>query len=203
MNERDYEKYSDTELIDLFIQDKDEDAFEVLFRRHNDILNFYTLRTFLKDADAEDIRQVCNMAFLSAVRSFDPQKDASFRTYACVCIRNASGQLIRYSQAKKRVTDYTIVSYDDEYAVSDTELAYDGEESMGDGLFINEAMDVMRRILSENEYMAFMYSLMGYCYEDIACMKKLTRKQVDNAICRARKKLSDYYMNIYDGYSGD
>lgn len=56
-------------------------------------------RCFWRAGDSEDLFQEGMMGLLSAVRSFERGRDASFRTYAEICIRRRLYSAIRRPKA--------------------------------------------------------------------------------------------------------
>ena len=62
-------------------------AEEALVQRYGRMVRACARPLFLAGGDSEDLFQEGMMGLLSAIRSFESGRDASFRTYAEVCIR--------------------------------------------------------------------------------------------------------------------
>ena len=62
-------------------------AEEALVQRYGRMVRACARPLFLAGGDSEDLFQEGMMGLLSAVRSFERGRDASFRTYAEICIR--------------------------------------------------------------------------------------------------------------------
>ncbi len=197
----DFDNYLDSQLITLYLRYHDEDAFIELYGRYEELIDFFASRVYLTEYDKDDIKQVCVMAFLGAMNSYDPEKGASFKTYVRTCLKNASSRLIRDSLSTKRNAGY-VVSYNDEVNIADESISYD-DSHLTSGLIENDMMEVMEQLLSGLEYEIFTYFASGYSYSELAEQFRMTRKQIDNAICRARKKLSDYYSDRENTDSGN
>ena len=67
---------------------------------------------FLAGGDGEDLIQEGMMGLLTAIRTFDPGRDATFRTYAEICIRSRLLTAIRAAQGGKHAPLNHSVSYD-------------------------------------------------------------------------------------------
>ena len=66
----------------------DRIAEEALVMRYNRLVRICARPYFLAGGDSEDLIQEGMVGLLSAIRVYDPAKEASFRTYAEVCIKN-------------------------------------------------------------------------------------------------------------------
>lgn len=76
-------------------------AEEALVQRYGRMVRACARPLFLAGGDSEDLFQEGMMGLLSAVRSFESGRDASFRTYAEVCIRRRLYSAIRAAQGNK------------------------------------------------------------------------------------------------------
>ncbi len=196
-----YDGYTDSQLIVLYLKYGDEDSFNELFRRYNSMLNYFASKVHLVGYDKDDIRQLCIITFLNSIKSFDVERGVSFKTYVTSCIKNTSAQLVRNALSECRNEAYTI-PYSEISEVADSCVVYD-DAHVTNGLVEKDMYDVMKKILSKQEYDIFINYTFGFSYIELAQKFNLTRKQVDNAICRARKKLSNYYSKMIDGEYGD
>ena len=68
----------------------DRIAEEALVMRYNRLVRICARPYFLAGGDSEDLIQEGMVGLLSAIRVYDPAKEASFRTYAEVCIKTVS-----------------------------------------------------------------------------------------------------------------
>ena len=80
-------QYSDETLCTLAASG-DRIAEETLVLRYNRLVRVCARPYFLTGGDSEDLIQEAMFGLLKAIREFDPARDASFRTFAQVCIRN-------------------------------------------------------------------------------------------------------------------
>ena len=66
----------------------DLSAEEELVRKYHQLVRVCARPYFLAGGDSEDLIQEGMLGLLSAVRSFNPEREASFRTFAEQCIKN-------------------------------------------------------------------------------------------------------------------
>lgn len=72
-----------------------EEAFSLLIERCSPMIRMQAKRYLVSNLDAEDLAQEGFLGLLSAVRTYDPEKKASFQTYASVCIRHRMVSALR------------------------------------------------------------------------------------------------------------
>lgn len=133
----------------------------------------------------EDIYQESVVAFLHALHTYDEKKEAGFRTFASVCIRNHIYSILR-SESKPK--NFAMVDY---VPIDDIDLASEnGPES--DWIEKETFLDMKNRILevlSEFELEVLRLYLGGFSYKIIAEKLCKSEKSVGNALSRVRKKL--------------
>ena len=69
-------------------QQGSRDAEEILVGRYHRLVRSCARPYFLAGGDSEDLTQEGMVGLLKAVREYDASKEASFRTFAEICIRN-------------------------------------------------------------------------------------------------------------------
>ena len=79
------EEYPDEELIDMY-RAGDEQAIEYIFERYKYIVRKKAKAMFLAGGDSDDLIQEGMIGLYKAVRDYDKKKDASFMTFAGMCI---------------------------------------------------------------------------------------------------------------------
>ncbi|MGN0570964.1 MAG: sigma-70 family RNA polymerase sigma factor [Candidatus Fimenecus sp.] len=137
------------------------------------------------DLDAEDLVQEGLLALLSAVHTYQIGAEASFGTYAGVCIRNRMISVLRKVSGGKSVRSQDMVPLDADLPVSALTV-----EAYGD--LREECETLLRRVdtkLSFNERTVLYLFLSGLSYREIAERLGKTPKSVDNALQRVRHKL--------------
>lgn len=167
---------SDEELVCLY-QNGIPEARDVLTARFFSSLQRFGSVGFL---DSDDLRQEGMLGFLNAVETFDPQKNDSFRSYAYVCIGN------RVNSAKRKTVN-------DFIPVEPEELLEEGHDpyiSVDESETLKSVLSLCETHLSATEKSVIFCRMTGLSYEEIGEKLGMTPKAVDNALQRARNKLT-------------
>lgn len=177
-----YNNLSDSDLI-YMVRDNNSEALGVLLARYASMIA-RIVGKYANSSDIDDLTQEANISFYYAVQFFDFQSSA-FSTFSSVCVERGVLTALKKNSAKKRIPDGMLVQLDD------TVLSSDGDpESM---VLEREAHDlVIEEIvsrLSELEFSVLRSYLSTGSYEQTAADLSMTRKSVDNALSRVRKKL--------------
>lgn len=135
--------------------------------------------------DEEDVFQEAAVAVLRAIRSFDKNRGAGFRTYCSACVKNHIISLLRSEGGAKgfAMADYLPIEELSLVSGSQPESDWIDKEAFSD------LKKLMEKTLSPLEYAVLGLWLEGFSYESIG--KKLCKNSgsVSNALSRARKKL--------------
>lgn len=141
----------------------------------------------LPHGEFDDLCQEGRMALYRAAMSYDENKQASFSTYAAVCMNNAMVNFVNKYNAS--VGGMAPVGSDDVEAVS-TAGAPD------DIAFSEQFRQLLSTRgfagLSETERKAVFLKVCGYKTSEISEKTGKSAKSVDNTLFRARKKLRSY-----------
>lgn len=196
-----YKSMDDNELL-KFAVSGDKDAEEQLTIRYLRVVRMCARPYFLAGGDSEDLIQEGMIGLLSAIRQFDPEREASFKTFAEKCIRNRILSAIKTASSLKNLPLNDFVPIDslqsDESELSvlasglnrnspeEQVLASESEETSKTfySSFLNQ--------LSKFEATVIEKYLDGLSYREIAELSGKTEKAVDNAIQRIRRKLVQY-----------
>ena len=106
------EEYPDEELIDMY-RAGNEQAIEYIFERYKYIVRKKAKAMFLAGGDSDDLIQEGMIGLYKAVRDYDKQKDASFMTFAGMCINRQILNAVTASNRKKNTPLNTYVSFDE------------------------------------------------------------------------------------------
>lgn len=151
-------------------------------------------------ADAEDFAQEGLLGLLAAVSSYDERREAGFRTYAAVCIRNRIRSAARSLAAGKDPSrEVTLTEQLDISDMADSlaDCADTPEQVFFEKERVSELYAQISAVLSKQELEIFCLSASGFSYGEIAQRLQISAKSVDNAIQRARRKL----RAVRSGYS--
>ncbi len=169
---------SNEELVRLCKEDKASALTELILRFNNTIR--MRAESF-SGAAPDDLAQEGFMALLSAVRTYDPDRNASFMTYAQQCIRN------------RMITCYKRSKDDFDELPEELELPDDPAEIPENKVLERSAAEELyRRVsdeLSELELSVLQLYLSKVSYSEISQKLGISQKSVDNAVQRIRRKL--------------
>lgn len=176
-------------------------AEELLVMRYNRLVRICARPYFLAGGDSEDLIQEGMVGLLSAIRVFDPNREASFHTYAEACIKNRIISAIKAASREKQKPLNTYVSFEtpsfdgsaDCYAYGTAQHQDDPEAIMLGRERFRECMDVLKGQLSGFEAKILGLYLNGLSYSEIATEVQKSPKSVDNAVQRMRRKLAQHF----------
>jgi len=180
----------------------DRAAEELLVTRYHRVVRTCARPFFLAGGDSEDLTQEGMVGLIKAVREFDAAKDASFRTFAEVCIRNRLYSALRASAREKHQALNQSVSLDtpdfdsNSYTSGTNNLAQRGpEDFLIDREHTAALLSGVRKQLSEFEAKILGYYLDGLSCREIAETVGKPPKSVDNAVQRIRRKVAQHLLS--------
>ncbi len=195
---KNYETLADEELL-LLLRAGDARAEETLYARYKQIVRSKARTYFLIGADREDIIQEGMIGLYKAVMDYLPDRQASFRSFAELCITRQIITAIKAATRKKHLPLNTYISFNRSVYEGDTERPLidvltstritDPEEVLIGRENYAAVADSIEHSLSKLEHNALGLYLNGYSYQQIADSLSITTKSVDNAIQRVKKKL--------------
>ena len=94
---------SDQEMV-IRAQQGDLEAEEFLMRKYKEIVKIKSRYYYMAGADEDDVVQEGMIGLLKAIRQYDPEKEASFATFAGVCITRQIISAIRMADREKHRT---------------------------------------------------------------------------------------------------
>ena len=188
-----FSDHSDEFLCGLAVSGN-RDAEECLALRYSRMVRMCARPYFLAGGDSEDLIQEGMIGLLSAIRSFQPDRDALFRSYAEICIRNRLRSAVRSAARDKHSPLNHSLSI--QASVFDGSCSYDAQVSPEVGpedLLIsreerNDQIKALRGRLSKLEDQILDLYLDGLAYGEIAARLDKPLKSVDNAVQRIRRK---------------
>ena len=166
------------------VQKGDPGAFGELLERYSALItrmiNSFSVTSELRGEEKDDLRQEASLCLYNAAMKFDTeQKNVTFGLFAKICLKrrliSAARRAARKSRKKASLSSVR----------SDAPDPSRREESP-------RAMENALKILSQKEKAVFALYADGHSYGDIARQMRCSVKSVDNALCRARKKLREY-----------
>lgn len=202
----DFTKYSDEELI-LALSDEDiaesekMGITEYILNKYKALVKGQAKSMFILGGDGDDLIQEGMIGLFKAINDFDCGRDASFYTFARLCIQRQIYTAVEASNRKKHMPLNSYISFEsrlteDGETVEDT-LEDDNEDNNPLEIMISkenvEALEnAIEDSLSPFERSVIELKLTGMNYTDIARVLKKTDKAVDNALTRIKKKLEAF-----------
>lgn len=175
------------------------EAEDLLIRRYTRVVKALARPFFLAGADSEDLIQEGMLGLISALRSYDPKSETSFKTYSQLCIRRKLISAVRKATCKNTVSLDDCLSLESPlFDETQPEMAYGlridsprrPEELVIDKENTQNLFQNVFDILSPFEQKVLRFYLSGVSYREIAEMTNKTEKAVDNAVQRIRRKVS-------------
>ena len=191
LDSQEFQGLTDEELCALAAQGSSP-AENELVARYSRVVRVCARPLFLVGGDSEDLIQEGMMGLLTAIRKYDPTRDAAFRTFATVCIRSRLASAVRAAQGDKHSPLNHSISFEPPL-FDGTELA-PGVENPEDVIIgreeLKERLDALKGQLSEFEASILPPYLSGMSCGEIARRYGKSNKSVDNAIQRIRRKMA-------------
>ncbi len=174
-----YSKYSDEELIQR-LRAGETGIADYLIEKYKYLVRRKARAMFLIGGDTDDLIQEGMIGLFKAVRDYHPGKEASFVTFAQMCIDRQIYSAVQSSNRQKHMPLNTYIS-----------LSQEDEESP----MAQAWVETREEIIIENT--AFNYYLKGKSYADIGMLMDKNPKSVDNALRRIRTKIRNYLEKKY------
>ena len=173
----------------------DENAEEELVARYYTMVRACARPLFLVGGDGEDLIQEGMFGLIRAIRDYQADKAASFRTFAEVCIRNRLNSALRAAARDKHAPLNQSVSLDhpffdsNSYTSGTFDVSHtDPELLIADRDYVENVLESTTKQLSEFEAKILGYYLDGLSCREIANLVGRSPKSVDNAVQRVRRK---------------
>ena len=198
-----YKSAKDEELV-LMAQNGDDAAQEYLLDKYKSLVRAKSRAYFLIGADSEDIIQEGMIGLYKAVRDYNEEKNASFRSFAELCVNRQMITAIKAATRQKHQPLNSYVSLNKPVYEEESEQTYmDFLQSSSGSLLNPEALligqenksfleDQMVKNLSSFETRVLVLYLQGRSYFEIANVLDKPEKSIDNALQRVKKKLEKF-----------
>ena len=202
-----FDTLDDNKLIQK-IKNGDKKALNYLLEKYTEVVSMKAGKYFIVGAEKEDIIHEGLIGLFKAIKSFDPEKQSSFKTFANLCVERQLQTAIKSSMRQKHMPlnsylSLNISAYDENEDTSLLEV-FETENAAEDPLdivtkkeyytFVEDRID---ETLSDFEKQVLHRYTNGESYTEIAEKLDAPVKSVDNAIQRIRKKTIKNILN-YD-----
>lgn len=174
-------------------------ALECLLNRYKNFVRSRARSYFLIGADHEDIVQEGMIGLYKAIRDFRPEKLASFRAFAELCVTRQIITAIKTATRQKHIPLNSYVSlnkpiFDEESDRTLLDVISEGRITNPEDLLIGQEdlSSIESRIgkmLSPLEWEVLLAYLDGRSYQEIAVDLGRHVKSIDNALQRVKRKM--------------
>lgn len=198
--DREYARYSDEELI-VRLRDGEGSITEYLMNKYKNLVRSKAKSMYILGADSEDLIQEGMIGLFKALRDYDSGRDASFLTFADLCV---SRQMYTAVQASRRQKHIPLNTYISLYGAASMDR--DGEQENLENVLTTHAGQSPEEVLIDRENMVQLEKaieqelsgfekqvldlyLTGMGYQQIAKVLGKDDKSTDNALQRIKTKL--------------
>ena len=196
-----FEGMTDEQVV-LLAQAADGDALEYLLNKYKNFVRTKARSYFLIGADHEDIVQEGMIGLYKAIRDFKPERLASFRAFAELCVTRQIITAIKTATRQKHIPLNSYVSlnkpiYDEEsdrtlLDVISEDIPSDPEAMLIDREDLTFIEGRIGQMLSSLEKEVLLLYMEGKSYIEISEEMGRHVKSVDNALQRIKRKLPKY-----------
>ncbi len=182
----------------------EEWAENALLERYTNLVRTMARIYYVAGAELEDVIQEGMIGLFKAIRSYDADREASFKTYAETCIKRQILSAIRKANTQKNQILNESFSIDlktenQERTFSILETLQANQDTNPEAvLLMKEKLGEMgkngRPFFSKMEQNVLAEFLRGKSYVEISEIMGREPKSIDNAIQRIRKKLEKHLM---------
>ena len=200
MHDVDYASLSDAELVNL-ANEGNSTAMEFIIEKYKGYVRSKTRTYFLIGADRDDLIQEGMIGLFKAIKDYNPDKNAGFKSFADLCITRQIITAIKTATRQKHTPLNSYVSlnkpvYDDEnertlVELIKTKVTLSPEEIFIDRENLGVVEEKIKSVLSNFENQVFELFILGKSYHEIAAIMNKPSKSIDNAIQRIKKKISE------------
>lgn len=202
MEER-FNQLTDEELIEE-IKTGNQEATEYLVKKYYPLVIKSTRTLYLIGADDEDLTQEGLIGLFKAIQSYDSENNASFFTFAQLCIKRQIYSAIKASNREKHSPLNSYISFYSSANENDVKLIENLEADTNtnpehiilDQENTSRINEILSSHLSKMEQTVLPLYLDGMSYKDIAIKLNKPVKSIDNAVSRIREKVKNFLPSI-------
>ena len=165
-------------------------AMESVLSEYKPLVTSISRRYFLVGAEPEDLVQEGMIGLYKAIQTFDESKQASFKTFATLCINSQIQMTIRNAnRSKSKLLNEIMLEDNEEKMYLVVSMEPNPEDKVINQEDFNYVKNEIVSKLSLLEKQILKQFLLGKNYAEIAQTLCLDKKSVDNGLNRIRKKL--------------
>ena len=188
-------KMTDEQLIELLREGKTE-ITDYLMEKYKDLVRRKARLMYLPGADQEDLIQEGMIGLFKAIQNYQPDREASFQTFAGLCIDRQLYSAVQNSNRQKHLPLNTYISLSNEEESEHLEGSWDSRTEDPESIVIDQESTrnlelKISKALSPMENKVLDLYLKGKGYVEIGGILNKSPKSVDNALQRIRSKIRE------------
>ncbi len=201
MSNHSFDTMTDEEIVQE-AQNGSEEAAEYILRKYKPFVSMKAASYFLAGGERDDLVQEGLIGLLKAIRVYEKGKDASFKSFADLCVNRQLISAVKASLRQKHAPLNFYVSLDkpcnsENQESSLIDIIASDETSNPEAIVIGkESMEMvsvkMEELLSAFECRVLSLYLTGKSYSSIASILGKEPKSIDNALQRIKKKFEKF-----------
>lgn len=195
-----FSQITDEDLIEI-IKSDNKFALEHLINRYKDLVNIKVSKYYIVGAEREDIIQEGLIGLYKAIKSYQADKQNSFKSFASICIERQLITAIKTSNRQKHMPLNSYVSLNKDAYENDDSGSHADLMGILNANIVEDPLDMITKkeyyqlventidkSLSSFEKKVLNCYIQGESYSEIAQRLEAPVKSIDNAIQRIRKK---------------
>ena len=191
---------TDEELMALS-QKGDESAENEILEKYKDTVVIISRGYFIIGGELEDIIQEGMIGLYKAIKNFSKNKNATFKTFAIMCIKHQIQTAIKKANTKQNLPlsnsvslqSFSEKSEEDEFLPVNLIFQVSPDEKIINRENYKYLVSAIKKTLSKKEFEVLKYYLRGYTYKEIADFLNLNQKSIDNSLSRIKNKLKNIH----------
>lgn len=177
-------------------QQQNMEAIDELVDEYSRFVYQIGKKFFLPGSTREDLVQEGMIGLFNAIVNYDASYKTSFDDYASLSIRNRILRAVRMAtQLKQKVLSEAFSLDEDPFFYASMYSQLDVEEHVLGSMAVVEIFNSFKNILSPMEFEIISMKIADASVDEMAQQHNLSKKQVENALFRARRKISVFLKN--------
>ncbi len=196
-----FQMMTDENVVGL-AQNGNQDATEYMLKKYSPLVKKSIRTLYLIGADTEDLSQEGMIGLFKAIQNYESGSNASFYTFAKICVDRQIYSAIKASNRKKHsplnsyISFYSRNNEEEEELIDNLEAGRNSnpEHVVLDQENASQIEMLLESHLSKMEKEILPLYLDGMSYTEIANRLGKTTKSIDNAVQRIRDKVKKLYL---------
>lgn len=197
------EQMSDEALISLYKQGENN-AIDLLVKRYKKLVRNRIKVNFFVGADKDDLIQEGMIGLFKAICDYNPEKEASFKSFATLCVTRQISTAFKAVTRQKHmplnrsislsvpINNKSMDEEDEGITLMDViknNVSQTPEDEVISKENVEDINEYIESVLSELEIQVLNLYMEGKNYKEIATILGKSPKSIDNALQRIKKKL--------------